>query len=211
MVLKVHGTYRSSWARLVVAILYEKEVPFEFIVVNMPKREHKSPEYLTKQPYGQVPYIDDDGFILYETRAICYYIASKYSDQGTPLLPVGLEANALYQQAVFVELSHFDQHFNEATKELYKTYRGLTPDQVIVDKHIADLSVKLEVYDQILSKRKYLLGDEISLVDFYHIPGGYTFTKAGSKVMESKPNVARWFKDITSRASWKATDHPGAV
>ena len=62
---------------------------------------------------------DDDGFILYESRAICYYIASKYSNQGTPLLPTGIEANALYQQAVFVESSHFHQHIIQAGKETY--------------------------------------------------------------------------------------------
>ena len=57
MVLKLYGTYISPWVRLVAAVLKEKEVPFEFIPVNMSKREHKSPEYLSKQPFGQVPYI----------------------------------------------------------------------------------------------------------------------------------------------------------
>ena len=37
--------------------------------------------------------------------------------------------------------------------------RGLTPDLVVYEKHMADLSVKLDVYDKILSKQKYLVGD----------------------------------------------------
>ena len=37
--------------------------------------------------------------------------------------------------------------------------QGLTPDKDVFDKHIADLSGKLDVYDKILSKQKYLLGD----------------------------------------------------
>ena len=37
--------------------------------------------------------------------------------------------------------------------------QGLTPDQEVFEKHIADLSGKLDVYDKILSKQKYLLGD----------------------------------------------------
>jgi glutathione S-transferase len=129
MVLKLYGIYRSPWVRLVAAVLHEKQVPFELVSVDVANKEHKSPEYLANHPFGQIPYIvgdslfaseisinsnyldqDDDGFILYESKAICYYIASKYPNQGTPLLPTGIQANALYQQAVFVEFSHFHLH-----------------------------------------------------------------------------------------------------
>ncbi|KAF8798277.1 glutathione S-transferase [Phlegmacium glaucopus] len=205
MVFKLYGVPQSPFVRLVAAVLLEKKVPFELVLVDMANGQHKSPEYLSKHPFGQVPYIDDDGFILYESKAICHYIASKYPSQGTPLLPTGLEAIALFQQAVSVEASHFNQHALAAAREvLSKRRQGLTPDQAVFDKHIADLSGKLDVYDKILSKQKYLLGDEISLVDFYHIPIGSLLAVAGSNVMESKPNVDRWFKDICSRPSWLA-------
>ena len=61
---------------------------------------------------------DDDGFIVYESRAICYYIASKYPNQGTSLLPTGLKASTLYQQAVFVEAFHINEHANQAMDEM---------------------------------------------------------------------------------------------
>jgi glutathione S-transferase len=38
-------------------------------------------------------------------------------------------------------------------------FRGETPDKEAFDKHIAKMSLKLDVYDQILSKQKYLAGD----------------------------------------------------
>jgi hypothetical protein len=38
-------------------------------------------------------------------------------------------------------------------------YRGETPDKEAFDKHIANLTLKLDVYDKILSKQKYLVGD----------------------------------------------------
>jgi len=206
MVLKLYGTTSSPYARIVAAVLVEKQVPFELVVVDFSNRENKSPEYLSKQPFGQIPYIDDDGFIIYESRAICYYIASKYSNQGTPLLPTGIKANALYQQAVFVETSHFNEHALLAAKEMVgKPYQGLTPDKDVFEKHIADLSGTLDVYDKILSKQKYLVGDEITLVDFYHLPIGSIISTLDTDVMESKPNVARWFKDISTRDSWVAT------
>ena len=44
---------------------------------------------------------------------------------------------------------------------LFSTTRrqNLTPDKEVYEKHIADLSGKLDVYDQILSKQKYIVGD----------------------------------------------------
>lgn len=62
--------------------------------------------------------LDDDGFILYETRAIGYYIAAKYLNQGTPLLPTELKANALFHQAASVEIYHFSDNILKAVEEM---------------------------------------------------------------------------------------------
>jgi glutathione S-transferase len=57
MVLKLFGMPMATCARRVATILVEKKVPFEFVLVDFSKAEHKSPAYLASQPFGQVPYI----------------------------------------------------------------------------------------------------------------------------------------------------------
>ena len=57
MVLKLYGVYRSPCVRLAAAVLLEKQVPFELVSVDYTKGEQKSPEYLAKHPFGQVPCI----------------------------------------------------------------------------------------------------------------------------------------------------------
>jgi len=57
MVLKLHGFHLSPATRRVLLVLKECDVPFEFISVDLRKGEHKSPEYLTKHPFGVVPLI----------------------------------------------------------------------------------------------------------------------------------------------------------
>jgi len=57
MVLKLYGLHASPYVRLVAAVLLEKQVPFELVPVDLVNGEHKSPEYLSKQPFGQVPCI----------------------------------------------------------------------------------------------------------------------------------------------------------
>ena len=64
MVLKLYGASQSTCTRRVGAVLREKNVPFEFVNIDMMKGEHKAPSFLAKQPFGQVPYI---------VRTLCRY------------------------------------------------------------------------------------------------------------------------------------------
>ena len=110
MVLKLVGSPLSTCTRRVAVVLREKNVPYELVAIDFATAEHKSPEFLAKQPFGQVPYLDDDGFILFESRAICRYIALKYKDQGISLIPdpSDIKKTALFEQAVSIECSNFD-------------------------------------------------------------------------------------------------------
>ena len=110
MGLKLYGNPLSNNTKRVAMVLKEKNIPYEFVAVDIDKREYKTSSFLEKHPFGQVPYIDDDGFILFESRAIARYIALKYKDQGTSLVPdpSDLRAVALFEQAASIERSNFD-------------------------------------------------------------------------------------------------------
>jgi glutathione S-transferase len=205
MVLKLYGFHLSTCTRTVATVLHEKEVPFQFIPVDITKGEQKAPEYLAKHPFGQVPYIDDDGYVLYESRAIARYIATKYADQGTPLLPKDPKAYGLYEQAASVEAFNFHPYASKAVAEnVFKKLRGLTPDPAVYEAAISTLDKNLDAYNTILGKQKYLAGNEITLADIFHVAYGSLVPAAGSNVIESKPNVDRWFKEVSGRASWQA-------
>jgi glutathione S-transferase len=51
---------------------------------------------------------DDDGFILYESRAISRYLSKKYQGQGTELIPTDPQAEALFEQAASIEAFNFN-------------------------------------------------------------------------------------------------------
>ena len=94
--------------------------PFEFHPIDFAKGEHKAPAFLQRQPFGQVPYLDDDGFILFESRAMARYIALKYRGQGTQgLIPdvADLHKNALFEQAASIEQSNFDMYASAIAAE----------------------------------------------------------------------------------------------
>ncbi|KAJ7029698.1 hypothetical protein C8F04DRAFT_1264600 [Mycena alexandri] len=69
-VLKLYGAPHTTSTYRVGTVLHAAKVPFELIEVDIRNGEHKTAAYREKLPFGLTPYIDDDGFILYETRAI---------------------------------------------------------------------------------------------------------------------------------------------
>ncbi|KAJ2924533.1 hypothetical protein H1R20_g12558, partial [Candolleomyces eurysporus] len=193
MVLTLYGYPRSTSTQRVAMTLHEKAVPFTFVLVDLVKGEHKAPGFLDKMPFGQVPYIDDDGFILYESRAIATYIAEKYADQGTPLIPKDLKAKALFEQAASIEAFNYDPYASKAVfDKIFKpVFTGIPADEALFESLVAELAKKLDVYDQILSKQKYLAGDQVTLADLSHLPYAELLLQVGTKVFEERPNVSR--------------------
>ncbi len=99
--LKLHGNPNTICSQRVTTILLEKGIPFEVIPVDFSKKEQKSPEYLALQPFGKVPVLEDNGFFVYESRAIARYLATKYADQGPKLMP---DRNDLKKYALFEQV-----------------------------------------------------------------------------------------------------------
>eukprot|EP00753_Platysulcus_tardus_P017527 PLAT6429.1.p1 GENE.PLAT6429.1~~PLAT6429.1.p1 ORF type:complete len:227 (+),score=34.94 PLAT6429.1:49-681(+) len=205
MVLKLYGNPISTCTRRVATVCKELDIPYELISIDFAKGEHKSPAFLEKQPFGQVPYIDDDGFILFESRAIARYLAAK---AGSPLLPTNLKDLARFEQAASIEQANFDPFASGiAFEKVFKGFRGLATDDARVAEYATALEGKLDAYEKILSKQKYLAGDNITLADLFHLPYGSMLAPVGFNFLEDaakRPNVARWWKDISSRPSWQA-------
>ncbi|KAF7290411.1 hypothetical protein HMN09_01299200 [Mycena chlorophos] len=165
MVLKLYSSLffgPGGHAGVVALVLAEKQVPFEDIPVNAEVYKHKDAEHLERQPFGQIPVLDDNGFILYETRAICRYIVEKYSEKGPSLLPgPSFEERALFEQAISVEIINFQGAVVPIfVASLKKKRRGLAMDVAAVEAGVEILVQRLEVYEKILSRQKFVAGDE---------------------------------------------------
>ncbi|KAJ7289522.1 glutathione S-transferase [Mycena rebaudengoi] len=202
MVLKLYtGVYAGGGAVLVALILAEKNIPFEHVLVDMAKGENKTPEFLAKHPFGQVPVIDDDGFILCESRAICRYLAEKYADKGTALVPMHLKEKALFEQAASFEFANFHPHAMPATLMILK--REKESNLALFKDTVSKLSATLDVYEVILGKQKFLAGNEPTLVDLFHLPYAGVVAGMEDDIMANRgPNVTRWWNDLTQRPTW---------
>jgi glutathione S-transferase len=61
-------------------LLEEIGAPFELVFVDRAHAAHRSPEYLKLNPNGQIPVLVEGDFVLYESAAICLYLADRHPD-----------------------------------------------------------------------------------------------------------------------------------
>jgi glutathione S-transferase len=66
-------------------------VPYEKVYVDWERREHKMPAFLRLNPRGQVPVMEIEGKIFWDSTAHLVYIARKYGgEQWLPTDPLGM-------------------------------------------------------------------------------------------------------------------------
>jgi len=205
MAFKLHGHPRSVCTRRVALVAKERNIPYEFVPIDLATGEHKRPAHLEHQPFGQVPYItQDDGFELFESRAIGRYLAVLGS--GPELIPTDPKAQAKFEQAASVEYAQLEPISGGLIEEkVVKQFLGQTTDEGRVKALVVQLEDKLDIIDAILSKQKYLAGDEITLADLFIIPTlALIFELLGLGNLEKRLHIQRWWEEISSRPTWQA-------
>jgi glutathione S-transferase len=88
-------------------------------------------------------------------------------------------------------------------------YRGLEPVPQIVDAASEKFNEKLDIFEKILGKQKYMGGDEFSLADIFYLPYTQKLFEAGDGAfITSRPNVNAWWERVSTRDSWKKVYAP---
>ena len=93
MGLKLHYNPLSTFSRRVLITFAEKQIAHELVVVDMAARQHRQQPYLSLNPYGRVPTLQEDDFILFESIAILNYLEA--TRPTPPLVPADARGRAL--------------------------------------------------------------------------------------------------------------------
>ncbi len=201
--MKLYGHPMSTCTRRVLTTLAEKGHEAQFVLIDLGKGQQKSPDYMAKHPFGVVPYLEDDGFSMYESRAIIRYLDAKLP--GEKLTPSDPPSLGRMEQWISIEYSYFSPHCMAIIMELMlKPMRGGTPDMDKVNKGREQSARALDVVDRALGSQAYLAGDRFSLADICWMPylQFLSATPHGSLITE-RPFVKSWWQRISTRPSWK--------
>ncbi|GKT76868.1 glutathione S-transferase 3 [Colletotrichum tofieldiae] len=178
---------------------------YELVLLNLQKGEQKSEENINRHPWGKIPVITfPGGFTLYESRAICKYLARKYS---FPLLPPDsdVEAAALFDQAQSTEMLYFTEPAGKIGFEKYvKRFMGLPPNDAVVSDALRAAEAFFDVAERLLQDKDYMAGKEFTLVDIYYIPLIQRLFVCGyGDVILSREAVSAWWDRCINRPAIK--------
>jgi glutathione S-transferase len=202
--MKLYGSPISTCTRKVLCTLAEKSAQVEFINVDIFKGDQKNAEYVSAhQPFGKVPALDDDGFSMYESRAIIRYLDDTLP--GTKLTPADAKGRAMMEQWTSVEYSYFSgPALRVAGERLFRPMHGMPTDEKKVEAAKVELTPVLEILEQRLTIQPHLAGQDFSLADIGYMPYiDYLVAAKEGEMITTRPHLAAWWKRISERPSWQ--------
>jgi len=209
--LKVYGHPLSTCTRKVLCTLAEKEQKAELIVVDIMKGEQKSPAHLARHPWGQIPVLEDGDFRLYESRAICRYLEDRFST-GKSVAPKDIKQRALMEQWISVETSNVTPPMMKIIGQLlFSKMKGLEPDMKVVEEARETAARAFDILDKHFATNKYFVGDLFTIADISSLPYfEYLMGSSSKDLVESRKNLAAWWKRASERPSWQVAVGKGA-
>ena len=197
--LRLYFHPESPYARRVHIALLEKGIDFEPVVLDMAARAHRAPEYLALNPYGRVPTIDDDGFVLYESAAILQYV------EATRPVPALAPADARGRALVDMHLRLCDLQMARPMGIIIFAKRYLPEerwDRAAMAKAKADIEKHLAIVEKTLGDRPFLVEDAYTLADIAYTP---FLQFLPLMEIEPPPRVDAWRTRLLERLSAIAT------
>ncbi len=188
MSVKLHRHPLSGHSHRAQLALSVMGVPHQLVDVDLMKGAHKAPEFVKLSPFGQVPVLEDDGNIVYDSNAILVYLASKY-DSDRRWLPRDPKGQADVQAWLSVAAGQIA--FGPAAARLITVFGArFNPEDVISRAHVL-----LELMDAQLATRPYLVSSSATLADI----AGYSYIAAapeGNVDLSAYANVRAWLARV---------------
>lgn len=201
--MKLYGHPACGHTQRVLCALAEKNQDVEFVVIDLATGEQKSREHLARHPFGVIPVLEeDDGFRLYESRAIVRYLDDTLA--GLALTPDDARARARMEQWISVEYSYFAPHcWPVMYQKLIVPLFGGTPDRDVIAASKVDMSPVFDAMERALAGQHYLAGEAFSLADLTFMPGIQLLVDTHeSDVIDARPQLHAWWQRVSNRPSW---------
>lgn len=202
----VYGPAVSSYVRTARLALEEKGASYELVEFDifggMPEEQQ------ARHPFAKVPAFSHDGFELYETVAICRYVDEAM--EGPALQPADARERARMTQVISVLdcYAYRPMVGSVVMQRLVVPRLGGVPDESVILSALPAVRRAVEVLEQMLGERDFLVGDRLSLADLHLLPmfAYFAMTPDAGPILDDKPGLRRWWQHVSARESTLATE-----
>jgi glutathione S-transferase len=201
--LKVYGFSKvNAFARgntrdlRVLWALEEMGLPYEIVGMDHPNHDLDRDDFRAKNPFGQIPVIDDDGVVVTESGAILLYLARK----SGKLMPHDLAGEAQVLRWCFAALSSIE------VPVLTMWFVGITGGKGTKSHDALQQwsDMRLKQLDGWLANRTFVATDQFTVADILMVH----VLIAGSTdqaLLTPHQHVRAYLSRCTDRPAWKRT------
>lgn len=202
--MKIYDTKTAPSPRRVRVFLAEKNIPMEYIQVDLQKGENISAEMRVKNPVGKIPVLElDDGTCISEAASICLYFEQLYPEINL-LGETPLEKAQIDMWHRQVELYFFGQ-----VGMCFQHTTGYFKDRMTPVKEYGEVAGKnaqgfLNLLEKRLADSEFIAGDRFTIADITAMCTVDFARVVKIKISDEQPNLQRWYAAVSSRPSAKA-------
>ncbi|XP_059610859.1 glutathione S-transferase 1-1-like [Phlebotomus argentipes] len=175
--------------RAVLFAIENLKIEVEKIQVDLSKEEQLKPEFLKINPQHCLPTIDDDGYIMWESRAILAYLVNSRAP-GSSFYPLDPKKRGLIDSRLSLDSSIMNALGNIIT--------GIYCGETTIPQNKKDkVYTLLNHLNNFIEGKKYIAGDEITIADFAFLSTFSSLKIVGANVAKYK-NLVDWYKRCES-------------
>nr|XP_036672750.1 uncharacterized protein LOC108018356 [Drosophila suzukii] len=162
-------------------------VELNSIQVNTFVGEQLKPEFVKINPQHTIPTLVDNGFVIWETRAIVVYLVEQYGKDDS-LYPKDPQKQALINQLLYFDMGTL---YEAIAKYFFPLLRTGKPG---TQENFEKLVAAFNLLNTFLEGQDYVAGSQLSVADIV-ILATVSTTEMVEFDLEQFPNVVRWYKN----------------
>ncbi|KAI4460140.1 glutathione s transferase d10 isoform a-related [Holotrichia oblita] len=159
---------------------------------DLMKGEHLTPEYIKMNPQHTIPTINDNGFCLWESRAIMAYLADQYG-KNDKIYPKDPKKRALVDQRLYFDIGTLYARFGDYYYPVI--FAGASYDPAKLTK----CEEAMKFFDTFLANSEYAAGNDLTLADLTLAATVSTYEVMDFDLTPYK-NVTKWFAKVKQNA-----------
>ena len=198
MTLKIYGIPRSRAVRT-LWMAHELAIPYELIEVKPGAEGSRKPEHIRRNPNGKVPYIDDDGLILWESFAINLYLAKKHGGTIAPVSPAEDGEMTMWTVWAVNEIEPAAGTVLEHSFQLPAAERKPAALTAALEK----LAAPLQILEGKLAKDGHLVGRRFTVADL-NLVCCLFYLRFAPQALAARPKIRAWYDQAMARPANRA-------